>query len=40
MFAEYLETIQNFIANFLDPVTNGIVDKVFDFIIELYSKIA
>lgn len=37
MFAQYLEAIESFISNFLDPATNGIVEKVFDFIIELFN---
>lgn len=39
MFESYLETIQKFISQFLDPITNGIVDKVFDFIAELFGNI-
>ena len=37
MFVEFLETIENFISNFLDPVTNELVAKIFDFIIELFN---
>lgn len=40
MFAEFLTAIENFIGGLIDPVTGGIVSKVFDFLLEIYNMFA
>ena len=40
MFAEILAAIENFLGGLIDPVTSGIVSKVFDFLIEIYNMFA
>ena len=40
MFAEFLAAIENFIGGLIDPVTGGIVSKVFDFLLEIYNMFA
>ena len=39
MFAEILAHIETLLSGLIDPVTNGIVSKVFDFMLNIYNTI-
>lgn len=40
MFADILAAIENLLGGLIDPVTNGIVSKIFDFLLEIYNMFA